>query len=91
MSQEGKDAKLSRNVRDFSAIGDGSRHAPSEGEQLSLDLGGQDLSLAPRPTSVQIFEDELRGTALLLELARALGEQRAAADIELFRLSLKQA
>jgi hypothetical protein len=40
---------------------------------------------------VQIFEDELRGAALLLELARALGEQRAAADIELFRLSLKQA
>ena len=58
-----------------------------DGRQLALDLN-QDLSFPPAETSLDIFEREVRGKELLLELARALGEQRAAIDILLFRKSL---
>ena len=58
-----------------------------DGRQLAFDLD-QDLSLPPAETSLDIFEREVRGKELLLELARALGEQRAAIDILLFRKSL---
>jgi hypothetical protein len=58
-----------------------------DGRQLALDLD-QDLSFPPAETSLDIFEREVRGKELLLELARALGEQRAAIDILLFRKSL---
>jgi hypothetical protein len=62
-------------------------NAADEGRQLALDLG-QDLSFPPAATSLQVFEHEVRGKELLIELARALGEQRAAVDIKLFRETL---
>lgn len=63
-------------------------HPPGADErQLTLDLN-QDLSFPPAETSFDTFAREVRGKQLLLELARALGEQRAAVDILLFRKSL---
>jgi hypothetical protein len=63
--------------------------AKESDEQLAFDLE-QDLSFPPPESSMDIFEREVRGKELLLELARSLGEQRAAVDILLFRKSLSQ-
>jgi hypothetical protein len=63
--------------------------ATESDEQLAFDLE-QDLSFPPPESSMEIFEREVRGKELLFELARSLGEQRAAVDILLFRKSLSQ-
>jgi hypothetical protein len=56
------------------------------GQQLSLNL--PEVANSPQPDPKEAFAQKQRAAELLRELARALGEQRAAMDLEDYCRSL---